>query len=664
MKHKRLIIVCTRDQVKRVTPLIEQNRDAELVIASLNVDACPELRHRGLIFKTAEDYGISDNDITEEGINWFKAWSNTKIKDNRNIKELLVYEGISVWWLVNTWLYSSTFFYDSFASVLRHIAVIERILTVENPDEVCCFNDGGLPFRVIRQVCQSKNIPLIPISHPALGKRYFIDISMSFFMYGKWMRNILRKVYWQILSLNYHRRKRGKSKGKVLIFSGDNWTKVYDLTSGKPRTGDLYFDSVVEILTGKGYKVTQLSYPTLRFRLQLSSLRMGKRQRNIDYKPFEHYLSLRIILKAMRGIKRLRKQLTFLKSKELRDSLAFHDVPIYNLVKDKLSFAFSRFMTEMITAVEMSREMIEKEKPGVIIVAGESPYDRALIATGRLNGIPVIGYQHGAMHTANMFYNNDPCDISPNGRVAAPYCPIASKSTVDGQYARDILVERAKYAEQDVVVIGQPRYDILVRADEVFNKEEVFQKFNLSHAKKLIVWTTYPIEADEQVRQAYEREAYAVYGALKRLGNEVQLITKLHPGELGAPIHYRVARLVGVKPIVTEYSIYELLHACDIMITLGSTTAIEASILGKPIIVLDLSNNKKEIPYVNEGIALGAYSQDDLIASIESILYDSDIQAKLGDARQRFVYKYAYLQDGQASQRFADLIVSMLQGVN
>ena len=658
MKHKRLIIVCTRDQGKRITPLVEQNRDAKLVITSLNVDACPELRNRNLAFKTSEDYGLSGNDITEEGINWFKSWSNAKIRDNKNIKELLVYEGISVWWLVNTWLFSSTFFYDSIASVLRHIAIIERILAVENPDMVCCFNDGELPYRVIRQVCQSKNIPVTVISKPPLSKRCLTNISMSLLIYGKWMRNILRKTCWQFLSLNYHRRKKsGGSKGKVLIFSGDNWTKVYNLTSGKSGIGDLYFNSVSEILTGKGYEVTQLSYPTLQFRLQISSLRTGKRQQNIDYKPFEHYLGLRIILRAMRGVKRLRKQMAFLNSKEFRDSLSFHDIPVYNLIKDKLSFAFSKFMTEMITAVEMSREMINKEKPGVIIEAGESPYDRALIATGRLSGIPVIGYQHGVMHPANMFYNNDTCDISPNSRVAAPYCPIASKSTVDGQYAKDILVERAKYVEQDVVVTGQPRYDILVRAEEVFDKDRIFQKFNLSHAKKLIVWTTNPHEGNQE---EYEREAYSVYEALKRLGKEVQLITKLHPGELGAHLHYRVARLVGVEPIVTEYSIYKLLYACDLIITLASTTAIEAAILGKPIIVMNLSNESDYIPYVEEAIALGVYNRDDLVPAIKSILHDEEVQAKLEDARRRFVYKYAYLQDGQASQRFADLVLSTL----
>lgn len=658
MSRKRLIIICTANQVEQAVSMAERDNGAGTAIFSLGTDASCELGRRGMDFKTIEDYGLSDNYITEEGIGWFKSWSNSKIKDGRNIKELLVYKGIPVWWLVNTWLYSSTFFYDSIAGVLRYVSIIERITAAEKPNEVCCCDDGGLSFKAVKRVCRAKNIPLTVMPQPVPLKRRLDSISMPLLMYGKWLRNILRKTYWQFLSLAPRHRKKGESKGKVLMFTGDNWSTVYNLTSGQPGTGDLYFDSVTEILTGKGYEVTHLSYPTLRFRLQVSSLRTGRRQRNIDYKPFEHYLGLRIILKAMAGARNIRKQAAFLDSREFRESLTFHGIPIYALVKDKFSFAFSKFVTEMIAAVETAAEMIRKEKPGLIIVAGESPYDRALIALSKLNGIPVLGYQHGAMHPTNMFYNNDICDICPNGGIAAPYCPIADKLTVDGQYAKDIMLHRAKYPEGDVIVVGQPRYDILARADEIFDKDDVFHRFKLNPAKKLIVWTTDPHEGN---RDEYQREADAVYEAIKKLGDEVQLITKLHPGELGAPLHYRAGRQAGVEPIVTEYSVYELLHACDAMITRASTTAIEAAILGKPIIIVNLSGRSEGIPYVKEGIALGSYSRDELAASIKSALYDDNIQAKLKEARQAFVYKYAYLQDGRASQRFADLITDMIQ---
>ena len=96
MKHKRLIIVFARDQVDKAVSLIEQKVDAEPVITSLNVNAESELRHRGLAFKTAKDYRFSDSDIKEESINWFKTWSNTKISDNKNIKQLLLIKVLGI----------------------------------------------------------------------------------------------------------------------------------------------------------------------------------------------------------------------------------------------------------------------------------------------------------------------------------------------------------------------------------------------------------------------------------------------------------------------------------------------------------------------------------------------------------------------------------------
>jgi hypothetical protein len=51
---------------------------------------------------------------------------------------------------------------------------------------------------------------------------------------------------------------------------------------------------------------------------------------------------------------------------------------------------------------------------------------------------------------------------------------------------------------------------------------------------------------------------------------------------------------------------------------------------------------------------------DELARAINNVLYDEGVRAELAEARKHFVYEHAYLQDGLASQRVADLITRMI----
>jgi len=95
------------------------------------------------------------------------------------------------------------------------------------------------------------------------------------------------------------------------------------------------------------------------------------------------------------------------------------------------------------------------------------------------------------------------------------------------------------------------------------------------------------------------------------------------------------------------------------MVTKSSTTTLEAAILNKPIIILNLSGKPDIIPYVDKGIALGVYKKEDLIPAIKNALYSREVREKLARQREKFVYDYAYLQDGNASERVASLIAQV-----
>jgi CDP-glycerol glycerophosphotransferase (TagB/SpsB family) len=218
------------------------------------------------------------------------------------------------------------------------------------------------------------------------------------------------------------------------------------------------------------------------------------------------------------------------------------------------------------------------------------------------------------------------------------------------------LKEKFLKDTKEIVITGQPRFDSLARADKFFNRNGICRKFGLISDKKILLWAT---DSGLSVEESKENIS-TVYDAAKAVEN-AQLVIKLHPAEdQEAPLykqnHHYAPVIIGGKQAISE-----LLYVCDVMITKASTTALEAAILNRPIIVLNLSGEPDPMPYVEKSVALGVYKKEDLVPTIRKILYDEKIREKLAKQREKFVYEYAYIQDGKASERVANLILDLIE---
>jgi len=206
---------------------------------------------------------------------------------------------------------------------------------------------------------------------------------------------------------------------------------------------------------------------------------------------------------------------------------------------------------------------------------------------------------------------------------------------------------------KNVVVTGQPRFDSFARADELHDESKVRKKLGLAINKKIVLLAS---STHGQSLEESKKSISAIYGSVNSIKN-VQLLVKLHPAENQEAPLYRQNQ--SHAPIILRgaESILQSLYVCDVMVTKSSTTTLEAAILNKPIIILNLSGKPDIVPYVKKGIALGVYKAKDLTPAIKNALYNREIREKLAKKREKFVHDYAYIQDGKASERVAKLIV-------
>jgi len=87
--------------------------------------------------------------------------------------------------------------------------------------------------------------------------------------------------------------------------------------------------------------------------------------------------------------------------------------------------------------------------------------------------------------------------------------------------------------------------------------------------------------------------------------------------------------------------------------TKTSTTAMEAVAVNKPVIILNLSGEADVVDYVEQGVALGVYKEEDLKIAVEKLLI-SDLE--LAGNREQYIRKYLYKIDGKAAERVASVI--------
>ena len=477
------------------------------------------------------------------------------------------------------------------------------------------------------------------------------------FLYGLSLKVLLR-VMSRILRKQTQSGK--KNKSKIILCASDRmWGFVTDYETNKLKKTDSFFDSIIKKLNTR---YTLLGVYTIDF-FPIRGVKtfMDKlRNWHISYEPLNLYWSLDVWRGERNAFKHFKKLWDYLiNDKVFREMCIHNGKDLYNQIKDELELYFLFLFPLAVKYIEMGKLMIKAEKPDLILLQNEQGWRERhyLVIAPKLENVPTLAIQHGVIHSLHKGYRYAKDEVSPDGSVEAPYCPIPDKTAVYGPYHYELLTEISAYPENSVVVTGQPRYDFLCHADKIYTKDKFLKKYHVNPNHKIILWTTqcHGI-SDEENKKNFK----AVFETMQNIENAT-LIIKQHPRE--GEIYTKM-----IKDCLTNYKIdavitpkssdtYEQLFACDLMITRHSTTAMEAVALNKPVIILNLSGEPDPVEYVKEGVALGVYKEDNLKTAIGRLLNDD---SELAKNREKYIEKYLYKIDGKATERVVNVIEVMI----
>lgn len=295
--------------------------------------------------------------------------------------------------------------------------------------------------------------------------------------------------------------------------------------------------------------------------------------------------------------------------------------------------------------------IIDKVKPKSIFLTCEyCGIQKQLTYVSNSKNVTTFALQHGIIsptHYGYIFNEGDKRKVI-----------LANITFIFGQYFYDLLTKKSIYTPNQVVVTGQPRYDVLYYANEIYNRDNFLKNYKIDSSNKIILWTTqcHGISNEENLKNFK-----AVFDTMQNIKN-VTLIIKQHPGE-----GKRYTKML--EDCLNDYTLnavvmpknsdtYEQLFICDLLITKTSTTAMEAVALNKPVIILNLSGDSDPVDYVKEGVAFGVYNEEDLKPAIEKLVEDDFEQAK---NRKEYIEKYLYKIDGKAAERVVSFLIQIIQ---
>ena len=322
----------------------------------------------------------------------------------------------------------------------------------------------------------------------------------------------------------------------------------------------------------------------------------------------------------------------------LRVPVEVAGVDLGPLLAAEVAESASRWMPGMSRVIERIERFLRRIRPAAILLADE--YHRQdWLAAAHTFGIPVAAIQHG------MIYGRH------NGYIHASRpatLRLTQRTYVFGRWERDLLRTASVYRDDEVMVGGSPRLDLIAPEPDV--RARVRSDLGVADSDRLVVisgtWGA-----------LYRRFHYPI--ALARLVDRplprVHLVVKLHPGEPDDGPYRRTIEAVAAAggfdppPLTTVRStdLYRLLAAADAHLGIHSTVLTEAVAVRTPNLIADGLAAADLLDYVASGVARSIRDGGALLEALEAGAKGALLEA---DAR---AFSEAHFEPGSATERIA-----------
>jgi CDP-Glycerol:Poly(glycerophosphate) glycerophosphotransferase len=613
-----------------------------------NEDKAPELERAGIAFTPVSSYldSAERERIDQVAIEWTKSFGRKAILGGLTLRELLAWGRHSLWWWAELYLHHST-------EAPRYVRLIEsfnRVLEAEAPEEVHALGLEAEDALLLSRACTAWRM-LYEGPVPRVSRAWAVR-RVSW--HSRW--NTLKTLGTALkasLSGRAPRPQQGDERTLLFLSHAAFWRERRDPETDAWAQYEHYFDRIVPDTAAepdlRPFVVAVGPEAAFRRRTRLQRTREWLRLK-ADAPQYVHvnrYTRLGVFRRTWLGTRLMRRAWRELRrSPGVREALAHAGVSFADLTADGFAATLLLQLPWAVRSYEESAAMLRAVEPALLVLYAESSgWGRAALAAARDAGVPSVALQHGILYPTYYSYLHAPDEAD---------CPKPTRTAVFGTAARDFLVSRGGYAADTLVLTGSPKFDDLLKAAAAWDRDALRARLGVGAGERLLLLAS-RFRGIRSTHQAAGSAFPALVRAVESLPG-VQLVVKPHPAEPAAPYEaaIRDAAAKRVRVVAPQADLMELLHAADALVTVESLSAVEALALDKPVLVLNMPSNLRDL--VEAGAALGVGLGQDPRPALEAVLFDAATRARLGAARARYLAAVAGGLDGQATARIVRLL--------
>lgn len=322
----------------------------------------------------------------------------------------------------------------------------------------------------------------------------------------------------------------------------------------------------------------------------------------------------------------------------VEETVAYLGISYSDLIAEKgveeAENLYTKHQRQAFLPVRTLKKVLEYYKPDVVVATNSPRSERAAIMAAGELGIPSVC-------VVDLFAIIEKEWIGVSG--------FADRICVLNEPVKEMFVECGR-EDAEVVVTGNPAFDVLL-TDAVYNNgQQMRAQRRWNDGKINILFASQP----EPEKHPFNDKTGNVHlpdeieNVLRKFvaeNDRYRLIVRYHPSQ---NCQFKEGRNIELSTQAEAISM--VLHAVDILITITSTVAIEAKVVGKPVITVDKSIFTDDIPFAAMGISLGVKELGELA---DAILEKAKL---LGSSRK----KYYREQDWKGAD---DRIIEVIEGL-
>lgn len=283
------------------------------------------------------------------------------------------------------------------------------------------------------------------------------------------------------------------------------------------------------------------------------------------------------------------------------------------------------------------RRAIERARPDVLVTTNSPKSERAALLVAREMSIPSI-------------YIEDLLGIHSGAHLELDPLAIADRFCVGSTIAADNARRRYGVSAGQIRLTGNPAFDRLALLGDR-ERDEGRLELRVGRDRSLIAYMD-PAGTPPEAVAALAAEIRGIRGA--------RFVARRHPNNRTVPSAEYATRLGQDVALAEEIGLDRLLMAADVVLSVASTTAVEAVLLGRQVIQLGVGtgipaftgDRAEDLPLFRHGCATLVEDVSELRDAIRSVLGSSG-QEIIAAARRVFV------EPGHAAASIADEMTSL-----